>query len=1149
MTDYNSEPILKDKNDQEAQNIRSWYLDPKEAFPRRPNTSIEPLICGAEAFGALEQAILRAEKSICIITWGFDPSLRLSGSRMRIDKTLASKSNIGGAQQGCLPFRNGIPDSNTRPRIGDLLLYKASMGVQVRILVWNDILARLARVDENLPESGPEGKGPGNFLHRSLWRAKLYRATPDKHEPKRNDANWALENALGIPQITNWQGRDFSEEDVSRLLTVYTDKKLKNYCGMLARFREDYEYPFKRLNSARASASKKPDLLLNPIEHANSGFEDSALHTLKEVHKLFLGKYWRGYPCTLAGLGYVDSPSTQLDDHYYNTEWFLMVKARVEQAPTWIDNIKIEYRGQERAVDGGASPAFKRVNQVAARLEKLIPKIQKNRYFLAANEYVQDFLIWWDESDLTRAGEDAYFSGLRNLYGEIENFLKTNDVTNLYGLQDRISEMVDSVIKVPLDKLAVMVKSSVELEQMIKAIHVLAENGVRTLAATYHQKTVVIDYDTESSAVGFVMGHNLLKNYLDDHQHLMFDSPVRYPEFGPWQDISCRVRGSCLEDLVKNFHESWADAPGGPLNPGNKINPETGELIKGMGQVVRTALNPGGVPPDEGFPSMEVIYDWTAGQLEVVCNLIEEALGEDLTRFDATVAYYESGISALKERLNEKLGEQERMAAEAQLRLLEARQKALGLSGKAKDLYASSKQVVHDAGSAISEGMSQAIEKGREVARKAEDLYQAEESATYRNAAKAALNPVGKTINLGLEQAGAKARELGRQGEEFYNHGLERAANALDEASAKAREYGRVARDPKVALAMLDGALGMDPNVKPAVRGPDRMSIYKTYLAAINECSNFIYTENQYFRHESIAEAVKKRAREHTQGTNGTPPGKPIYWFVVTNHPVSAGEAPNTHKMLGILNQQERLGQITRDYAKADYYRYQELVDKLNKLRKLEQMEADGDFGKFVDNFNPLGTNDEIRQERIDELACLRAKRSEMEAEVGELEKKHYSIKSYGNSAKGPFDVMEPSDAFKIGELEGLNVLVATLGASDKRDAETPALYTNIYVHSKLLVVDDAFMSLGSANINRRSMHVDAELNINTDSNGTAMNLRKKLFEMHTRQEDADDIKKTFRHWKGLMDDNWRSTHRGENIQGFLLHFCDPDTPAAVPTD
>ena len=54
-------------------------------------------------------------------------------------------------------------------------------------------------------------------------------------------------------------------------------------------------------------------------------------------------------------------------------------------------------------------------------------------------------------------------------------------------------------------------------------------------------------------------------------------------------------------------------------------------------------------------------------------------------------------------------------------------------------------------------------------------------------------------------------------------------------------------------------------------------------------------------------------------------------------------------------------------------------------------------------------------------------------------------------------------------DIPGLKVHVCTLVAPDS----LPGNWIPVYIHSKLMIVDDVFMTLGSANINTRSMEGD----------------------------------------------------------------------------
>lgn len=88
--------------------------------------------------------------------------------------------------------------------------------------------------------------------------------------------------------------------------------------------------------------------------------------------------------------------------------------------------------------------------------------------------------------------------------------------------------------------------------------------------------------------------------------------------------------------------------------------------------------------------------------------------------------------------------------------------------------------------------------------------------------------------------------------------------------------------------------------------------------------------------------------------------------------------------------------------------------------------------------------------------------------------------------------------------------------------------YREIYVHSKLTLVDDAFLMLGSANLNLRSMAVDSEINMATNDPAVACKLRKRIWAQHSGGSQgcdggngsASNIAIAFNSWKILMQEN-----------------------------
>lgn len=109
------------------------------------------------------------------------------------------------------------------------------------------------------------------------------------------------------------------------------------------------------------------------------------------------------------------------------------------------------------------------------------------------------------------------------------------------------------------------------------------------------------------------------------------------------------------------------------------------------------------------------------------------------------------------------------------------------------------------------------------------------------------------------------------------------------------------------------------------------------------------------------------------------------------------------------------------------------------------------------------------------------------------------------------------------------------------------ARYREIYIHSKLLLIDDSFFTLGSANLNLRSMAVDAEINVGTDDRTKSEDLRKRVWKLHTgNAADCNPssltpqaMSKAFRNWVQLLRANEIARKKGDAPTGFLHPFYD----------
>ncbi len=248
-----------------------------------------------------------------------------------------------------------------------------------------------------------------------------------------------------------------------------------------------------------------------------------------------------------------------------------------------------------------------------------------------------------------------------------------------------------------------------------------------------------------------------------------------------------------------------------------------------------------------------------------------------------------------------------------------------------------------------------------------------------------------------------------------------------------------------------------------------KRDIERLYLQAVNNATQFIYIENQYFRWPPLAEAIKQAAAVQTG--EGRDPGLhgALHLFVITNATdagIGAGTV-NTQRMLESLGRAETIPEVT-------------------KLRRIEQVKKDA----------PPQPRPEPRD---------RPGHRELAQWQAELDQQIQEIKD---------STVRPQ------EVPGLKVHLCSLVAPDS-PAGKP--WMPVYIHSKLMIVNDVFTTLGSANINTRSMQVDSELNIAHEWMSVTQALRRRLWELHTAGRGAqDDPAEAFKAWQKIIDDNKR---------------------------
>ncbi|WP_332879759.1 phospholipase D-like domain-containing protein [Massilia sp. S19_KUP03_FR1] len=137
-------------------------------------------------------------------------------------------------------------------------------------------------------------------------------------------------------------------------------------------------------------------------------------------------------------------------------------------------------------------------------------------------------------------------------------------------------------------------------------------------------------------------------------------------------------------------------------------------------------------------------------------------------------------------------------------------------------------------------------------------------------------------------------------------------------------------------------------------------------------------------------------------------------------------------------------------------------------------------------------------------------------------------------------------DAIKLESQFGVKVCTAMLNACGPNGKSFD--FREIYIHSKLLLIDDTFFTTGSANMNVRSMATDSEINIATVDPNSAMDLRKRIWGQLSEKWGSCDggggsrneIRDAFDDWTSLMENNAKARDKNlKIISGFLLPLLD----------
>lgn len=295
--------------------------------------------------------------------------------------------------------------------------------------------------------------------------------------------------------------------------------------------------------------------------------------------------------------------------------------------------------------------------------------------------------------------------------------------------------------------------------------------------------------------------------------------------------------------------------------------------------------------------------------------------------------------------------------------------------------------------------------------------------------------------------------------------------------------------------------------------------IERMYLQAVNNATQLIYIENQYFRWPVLAERIKQHAR--TLAQNGRKPEEhgSLYLFVITNtsNDGMGDGANNTQRMLESLGRGASMPSATRDariergeLPPSQVEQYKQKQASLDAAtaeleRASAQKQALDSEARLLSGIP--GTSESITKRY--ESANARIKAATIQQRHAQQELDDWSEQTISAA-----EVSTP----------GLKTLICRIVAPDTAAGQD---WVETYIHAKLMIIDDTFMTLGSANINTRSMETDSELNIIHDRPEVSKPARQKLWDLHTRNKASDGrriadlpLKEAYDAWTEILTEN-----------------------------
>ncbi|APW36798.1 hypothetical protein RD110_05985 [Rhodoferax koreense] len=380
----------------------------------------------------------------------------------------------------------------------------------------------------------------------------------------------------------------------------------------------------------------------------------------------------------------------------------------------------------------------------------------------------------------------------------------------------------------------------------------------------------------------------------------------------------------------------------------------------------------------------------------------------------------------------------------------------------------------------------------------------------------------------------------------------------------------------------------------PDSEGGER-SIARLYYQTSSFARHYLYIENQYFQNTDWARALKDARQAFVQGCSSASPPIPLsripvlHVIVVTPTPERGQMVPRTHDTVAELGHGDSMPNQDEEIRKALARRDQSQKDMAEYKKRRAAHDARGTDTALYTPYaamepppSPPQPLSDIAQSYVDAGGARDSQKTrDLLSQTLGMRTLVASLWTYDAEWREDqlpiakrIDEEKPLHARQQKEWDDDQAAKKQASArtveaggwrvyTDTRMPPTPPVdrsqqlknakalrYREIYIHSKLMIIDDSMFTLGSANLNLRSFAADSEMNIASDDRYKAQDLRRRVWKQHTNKQfdggaDATDqaaMKRTFNNWEREASNNLTNKRNGLSLTSFLVKFLDERT-------